>query len=1121
MSLNPHVNANLQSCFQMKLQTNTNIGDISQVTGCDYLSQLKRIITVTETSIVIWDHKPKSKNQTNFFTLKPMKNILLCICTVILSEYMNEDCLLIGDDAGFVNLIIVGSEDLNLQKSKESDALQSQVMDPRFLRRPILRRKLHNDWVLKVKYFAHLNYFACCSPDSEHSVVLDDIRKLGDCQPIRTLSIPRGVNAFDYCVRANTIVTGGGDKIIRLWNPTMFSKPKAMLFGHNCIIIEIVINEADQHIISLSTEGMFRVWDVQTLAVLQVFMGERKADRHFNTMVFDSKNKRLITGSTVIDVLPLTSAVQDIMQVPLSHDRSINVLVYNRIRNVLISICSKSIIKMWELYTGKKLYQIPHPHGQAIEVTAAAVDQSGQYLITGAFDGSLIIWEFLTGEKIKSLPPITEGSEEDQSIFQLAFLKNDVTQLILAVGWNNRIKIIQVSKFTTTFIWLSYFQHLQYFAFETSKGALKRMHSISDSLISPKDGPDDSNLFVLEEFPDIAASVHINSYLFLRKQSQSSSGQSNSGKEDYLTGTGLSCFDVINLNDENILAIGWLSVIMVWNIESASIMKVFNEELISDTTDGFGKQDFLQDVELSKVQVVKFLVHKIQKIETEISGSMYYDIIKDDDIKLNFGRIMPYFCNSQICAFCNTGIQLEKVLPTLQFSNPITTVYVNDNAKILLAGNQRLGKPNSEMEVGSASSSSHAKEFHPLWLATAKDMDPDNILAQIVKNLCTIIHRKLFQYSCDIGIYLTMWKIAQFYSWLLQKRRKRSILISFSLDYAIEIILEEKAHALRIDVLTLENVYLETVYAIAFTAYALDFKRGYIIIWDIEAFLDDPYIQNKEPVNRIISWKAHTLEIVSLFYVEENYVVVSASTDCSVRVWYARNGHYIGYFGQHSPLLLSDPSEFVLPNDITEAPVETKSKKSDKSDLLDYPLMLDWESFSGLMPESFEIVLSFNLFAETVPLLFGIGFEELSDISLQTNHTEAGFQWNLKTTTALIDLSTVYDMVWRCVLLLKTSRVIKSCSTMRLLATIFINCRYRVLFNGKISKAHTLNDGLFQGSMLAPSLFNIYINDLPNTILCTFINADDIALVTQGKVLTTIGESLSTVLKVTAEYFQY
>ena len=42
---------------------------------------------------------------------------------------------------------------------------------------------------------------------------------------LRGFSVPKGVNAFDYCAKANIIATGGVDKVIRVWHPHIFSRP--------------------------------------------------------------------------------------------------------------------------------------------------------------------------------------------------------------------------------------------------------------------------------------------------------------------------------------------------------------------------------------------------------------------------------------------------------------------------------------------------------------------------------------------------------------------------------------------------------------------------------------------------------------------------------------------------------------------------------------------------------------------------------------------------------------------------------------------------------------------------------------------------------------------------------
>lgn len=55
---------------------------------------------------------------------------------------------------------------------------------------------------------------------------------LNVCREIRGLSVPKGLNAFDYCAKANIIATGGVDKIVRVWHPHIFSRPTGKLLNH-------------------------------------------------------------------------------------------------------------------------------------------------------------------------------------------------------------------------------------------------------------------------------------------------------------------------------------------------------------------------------------------------------------------------------------------------------------------------------------------------------------------------------------------------------------------------------------------------------------------------------------------------------------------------------------------------------------------------------------------------------------------------------------------------------------------------------------------------------------------------------------------------------------------------
>ena len=64
-----------------------------------------------------------------------------------------------------------------------------------------------------------------------------------------------------------------------------------------------------------------------------------------------------------------------------------------------------------------------------------------------------------------------------------------------------------------------------------------------------------------------------------------------------------------------------------------------------------------------------------------------------------------------------------------------------------------------------------------------------------------------------------------------------------------------------------------------------------------------------------------------------------------------------------------------------------------------------------------------------------------------------------------------------------------------LISSFLNNRQLRVVLDGKSSQEYPVNAGVPQGSILGPTLFRLYINDLPNDVVCNIaIYADDTTL---------------------------
>uniref|UniRef100_A0A8B9IK18 WD repeat domain 64 n=1 Tax=Anser cygnoides TaxID=8845 RepID=A0A8B9IK18_ANSCY len=273
---------------------------------------------------------------------------------------------------------------------------------------------------VKVKYISDLNCFRSCSSDSIHSFVLDDIKRLEDSLPVKEFSVPRGVNAFTYCGKAKVIVTGGHDKFLRLWHPCINSRPTGKLSGHQHTVVEIVTNEKEQYVISLSSAKIFRVWDIQTLSMLQVFHDNQgiPGELEILAMVFDNDRGTLITVSTVIDIYPLTHMIQDTKQVPQTHEKSINVLAYDRAFHQIITICSQSILKV------------------SLSILCIVY-------ISHSCLGTVKIWDIGSGQEVKALPS-AQHSKDEHGLQKLVYLKASESQhAILVLEQSGKMKIIQ------------------------------------------------------------------------------------------------------------------------------------------------------------------------------------------------------------------------------------------------------------------------------------------------------------------------------------------------------------------------------------------------------------------------------------------------------------------------------------------------------------------------------------------------------------------------------------------------------------------------------------------------------------------------------------------------------
>ena len=140
-----------------------------------------------------------------------------------------------------------------------------------------------------------------------------------------------------------------------------------------------------------------------------------------------------------------------------------------------------------------------------------------------------------------------------------------------------------------------------------------------------------------------------------------------------------------------------------------------------------------------------------------------------------------------------------------------------------------------------------------------------------------------------------------------------------------------------------------------------------------------------------------------------------------------------------------------------------------------------------------------------------------------TQTIENGFENKKITGVALVDLTAAYDTINHRLMLKKLYDTTMDYEFVRIFEALLSNRRFFVNHQGKNSRWRISKNDLPQGSVLAPTMFNIYTNDQPistDSDIKHCIYADDTAIVVQHENFENVEEKLAATLDVLGKYYR-
>ena len=243
--------------------------------------------------------------------------------------------------------------------------------------------------------------FSTTKPD--HLIRLTDVSTGGELA-----RLPRGSSNLTFSPDDRTKTVAITNRDIRLWNTETGDELvipvnddlKPGFRGNLPVILAVAFSPDGRWLVSGTTEGEIRMWDVATGEVLTVFAEptEEKNLGHISALAFSADRALLAAGTPSQLHLWDVRTGHKIFSVSTVHKRGWRTyqdyprpLVFSPDGTILVNGHSSGTIQLWDVKTGDKIAALD---GHTQEVETLKFSPDGETLVSTAQDGTIFLWDW-------------------------------------------------------------------------------------------------------------------------------------------------------------------------------------------------------------------------------------------------------------------------------------------------------------------------------------------------------------------------------------------------------------------------------------------------------------------------------------------------------------------------------------------------------------------------------------------------------------------------------------------------------------------------------------------------------------------------------------------------------